>query len=276
MLLSHMDEISQMISIITIISFLPICLFIFYKQPVGIAYAILLSLPLFSTIIISWLRIYNGWHSDFVSSLWISIATGLLLFCMLSVFSINIRRITILFLPYMALFALSATIWGYFIRFDIDLSLSHPFNHAWLAIHIISSLITYALITLAAMAALAVYIRQWALKAKRKSKLIDALPFMADGEILQINLMIISEIILGAGLVSGIATQIMQGGIWFDFDHKILLSLLAFIILSILLFSHFKFGIRGQKAARILLLCYLIVTMSFIGVKFITDVLIGG
>ena len=69
--------------------------------------------------------------------------------------------------------------------------------------------------------------------------------------------------------------MLFRSGGLFSIDHKILLSFSAFILLGILLFAHFKTGIRGQKAARILLLCYLLVTMGFPGLKFVTDVLIG-
>ena len=34
-------------------------------------------------------------------------------------------------------------------------------------------------------------------------------------------------------------------------------------------------GLRGQSAARLILLAYLLLTLAYLGVKFVTDVLIG-
>lgn len=270
-----MKELSHIMSIVAFASFLPICVFALRKHPSGYIYWLLLLCPLVVSIAFCLHRTLNSWHSDFVTSLWVSIATALTLFTLISVRSMDMRRLTILFLPYMALFAASAIMWSFLLGFDtVDAPMAST-NSVWLLIHIVSSVLTYALITLAATSALAVYIREWALKAKRKSDYIDLLPSMADGERLQIRLMVMSEIILGAGLLSGVATQFMISGGWISLDHKILLSLAAFVVLGVLLFAHFKTGIRGQKAARVLLLCYLLVTMGFPGLKFVTDVLIG-
>jgi ABC-type uncharacterized transport system permease subunit len=39
--------------------------------------------------------------------------------------------------------------------------------------------------------------------------------------------------------------------------------------------AHFWIGIRGRRAARIVLLAYLLITLAYPGVKFVTDVVLS-
>ena len=59
------------------------------------------------------------------------------------------------------------------------------------------------------------------------------------------------------------------------FDHKTVLSVLTFVIIGVLLLLNRGSGLRGRRAARIVLLAYLLIALAFPGVKFVTDVLIG-
>jgi ABC-type uncharacterized transport system permease subunit len=56
-------------------------------------------------------------------------------------------------------------------------------------------------------------------------------------------------------------------------DHKTVLTVAAFVVIGGLLFAHFKSGLRGRKAARVVLLAYLLLTLGYPGVKLVTDVL---
>jgi ABC-type uncharacterized transport system permease subunit len=46
-------------------------------------------------------------------------------------------------------------------------------------------------------------------------------------------------------------------------------------VIGILLLARYRNGIRGRRAARLALLAYLLLTLAYPGVKFVTDVLIG-
>ena len=84
-----------------------------------------------------------------------------------------------------------------------------------------------------------------------------------------------SAIVLGCGLVSGMASQYFVDGSLFPFDHKAVLSLIALAVIIVLLVVHRRTGIRGRRAARIVLLAYLLLTLAYPGVKFVTDVLLS-
>ena len=58
-------------------------------------------------------------------------------------------------------------------------------------------------------------------------------------------------------------------------NHKTVLSLVAFVVIGILLVAHFRTGIRGRRASRLVLLAYLLLTLGYPGVKFVTDILLA-
>ena len=82
-------------------------------------------------------------------------------------------------------------------------------------------------------------------------------------------------IVLALGLASGAGAQYFIDGSLVHLDHKIVLSLLTFVVLLALLAAHFWIGIRGRRAARIVLLAYLLITLAYPGVKFVTDVVLS-
>ena len=83
-----------------------------------------------------------------------------------------------------------------------------------------------------------------------------------------------TEVVLGLGLLTGIATQFFETGGMLEFNHKTILSLVAFAVIGILLIAHHRTGIRGRRASRMVLLAYLLVTLGYPGVKFVTDILL--
>ena len=71
------------------------------------------------------------------------------------------------------------------------------------------------------------------------------------------------------------ALQYGETGTLLVLDHKTILTITAFAVIGGLLIAHFKTGLRGRKAARIVLLAYLLLTLGYPGVKFVTDVILA-
>ena len=134
---------------------------------------------------------------------------------------------------------------------------------------------TYGLCTLAAVAAAAAFLQERALKGKRPTALSRVLPSISDASRLQVRLLAVSEAVLALGIATGMARGYLSNGRWLQFDHKTLLSGLAFLAIGALLVLHYRSGLRGQRAARLVLVAYLLLTLAYPGVKFVTDVLIG-
>ncbi|HEY4636208.1 MAG TPA: cytochrome c biogenesis protein CcsA, partial [Rhodospirillales bacterium] len=117
------------------------------------------------------------------------------------------------------------------------------------------------------------FLQDRALKLKRPTAMTRVLPSVADCEDLLVRLLVLGEIVLAIGLMTGMAVQMRETGHLLKFDHKTVLTVAAFAVIGGLLIAHFKTGLRGRMAARIVLLGYLLLTLGYPGVKFVTDVM---
>ncbi len=210
------------------------------------------------------------WHTSLSGALWVTIAASLALFMLVAALVRDAWRLTPLLLPYLIVLGALATIW--------QQAPERPLIAApamWLDLHILVSVATYGLLTIAAVAGFAVLVQERALKGKRRGALNQILPAIASCERLQVGLLAASEAVLGLGLLTGMATQYFVSGAVLAFDHKTLFSLLAFAVIGALLVAQAKSGIGGRRAARLVLLAYLLLTLAYPGVKFVTDVLLA-
>lgn len=216
-------------------------------------------------------RSQNAWQADFSTSIWVTIAVTMALFLIFSALVRSVWRLAPLLSSYMLVLALIGFAWQHGPRATGPL----PDNAGLLILHIAFAVTTYGLATLAAVAAWAAFIQERALKRKDRAPLGGALPSITDCDRLVIRFLGIGEAVLGLGLFSGIILNVMHGAPALSFDHKTVFTLAAFVIIGVLLFAGAKHGLRGRKAARIVLLAYLLLTLGYPGVKFVTDVLIG-
>lgn len=211
-----------------------------------------------------------GWQTGFAAALWVTIAGCLLAFLMLSAVTRNAHRLSCLLMPYLLILSLSAAVWG---GTTAETLQGQP--PAWIVLHIATSVLTYVLLTLAAIAGASVVIHEGALRRKKRFPILDRLPSSADSERLELRLLLASEAVLGLGIISGMAVQYLLNGAILSFDHKTLFSFLAFAVIGVLLIAHYRVGVRGRQAARIVLVGYLLITLGYPGVKFVTDILIA-
>jgi ABC-type uncharacterized transport system permease subunit len=221
----------------------------------------------------AWSIVQTGdtWRTGLSTALWVTVAICLWLFAGLAVLSREAWRLAPLLLPYMLILALFAAA----LRHAPQGGLTEHAPTVWVSVHIGVSVITYGLVTVAAVAALAAFLQERALKAKRPTALTRTLPSMADCERLLVGLLAFGEAVLAVGLASGMAVQYEETGRLLIFDHKILLTMAAFVVIGVLLSAHYVSGLRGRQAARVVLVAYLLLTLGYPGVKFVTDVLLA-
>lgn len=213
----------------------------------------------------------DNWHTNLSAALWVSIAVSMALFAVLTLTTAQAWRLTPLLLPYLLLLGGFGTI---FSQHD-ERPLVGTAPAVWLELHIVVSVVTYGLSTMAAVAVLAAFLQERALKTKRPNGLTRLLPSVVDSERLSFKLLVASEVVLGLGLISGMATLYFETGSLLKLDHKILLSLLTFAVIGGLLLAQRLYGLRGRLAARFVLLAYLLLTLAYPGVKFVTEVLLS-
>ena len=212
-----------------------------------------------------------GWQTGLSTALWLTILTCLILYAALAYWERDAWRLTPLLLPYLLILGVLATIWSQV----PGKPLAGGAPLAWIGTHILVSVATYGLITLAAVAALAAAVQDRALKSKKRTRLAGLLPSVSSSEALLVRLLITSEIILTLGLATGMATLYFATGDIVVFDHKSSLTIAVFVVLGVLLLLHFKSGVRGRSATRLVLLAYLLLTLGYPGVKFVTDIILG-
>jgi ABC-type uncharacterized transport system permease subunit len=216
-------------------------------------------------------QIGGPWHTGFAMALWVTIAATMALFLVLALVTRHAWQLAPLLLPYLTVLAVAALVW----QRAPERPVPGAVPAGWLDAHIVFAVATYGLLTIGAVAGLAVFLQERALKAKRPTALTRLLPAVAASEILEVRLLALAEAVLALGLLSGMAAAHFLGGGLLPFDHKTLFSLAAFVVIGILLFARYRRGMRGRRAARLALLAYLLLTLAYPGVKFVTDVLIG-
>ncbi|MEQ8252792.1 MAG: cytochrome c biogenesis protein CcsA [Oceanibaculum nanhaiense] len=216
-------------------------------------------------------QMYGRWYADLSGALWVTVAATMVLFAGLSLIVPASRRLAPLLLPYLVLLGILATV----LR-PIE---AGPFPGTvpglWTQAHIVMSVMAYALLTLSAVSGFAVFLQERALKRKQPTKLTRLLPAVAEGERLQIGLLVLAEILLGLGVATGMAVNWTKGGGVLALDHKSILSIIAFGVVLALLLAHWLTGLRGRMAARLMLIAFLLLTLAYPGVKFVADILLG-
>ncbi|GAB6053628.1 cytochrome c biogenesis protein CcsA [Magnetospira thiophila] len=221
----------------------------------------------------AWVAVHlsGNWTGDLSTTLWVTVCASLWVYGFLAIFMDEIWKLRLLLVPYLIFLALIATVWiGLAAR---PLTGDAPLR--WVEVHIVVSVLTYALVTLAAIAAFGAMLQAQALKRKRPNALTRHLPSVADCESLQVKLLLAGELVLALGLMTGVATLYGSSGTYFSLDHKSLLSITAFLVIAGLLFAQFQSGVRGRVAARLVLVAYLLLSLGYPGVKFVSDVLLG-
>jgi ABC-type uncharacterized transport system permease subunit len=230
----------------------------------------LLGVALAGSVVRALHALTPAWHTSLSGALWITMAASIALFGVLAALTRDAWRLSPLLMPYLILLGAVATFWQQAPERPLA-----PAPAIWLDLHILVSVATYGLLTIAAVAGFAVLVQERALKSKRRGRLNLLLPSIAACETLQVRLLIASELILALGLSTGMATQYFVSGRILAFDHKTLLSLMTFAVIGALLLLQARNGVGGRRAARFVLLAYLLLTLAYPGVKFVTDVLLA-
>jgi ABC-type uncharacterized transport system permease subunit len=222
-----------------------------------------------------WHLIATGWQAGLFANLWVVIAATLLIFGLVVATDRIAMALAALLGPYLLVIAGLAGLAGWVAAPEASAAASIP----WFTIHILLAVGSYSLMTITAIAALAVVLQERAMKKRRQGWVMRRLPPIAATELLQRRLLWMAAIAMGLALASGLANEFMDTGHLFilphQMAHKILLSVLAFAVILVFLILHQATGLRGRLAARWLMTGYLLLTLAYPGVKFVRDVLLG-
>ena len=263
---------TMLLSISALVALVPAALLPYRRRPGrDMLFWLLLAVAVAGPLLWVWVAFLPGWRTGLAAALWATVTATLVLFALAAVVTRDGWRLAALLLPYLFILGILATIW----QDQPERPLETAAPAAWVQLHIVFSVITYAVLTLAAVAGLAGYLQDRALKAKRSNMLVGRMPSIADAEMLQVRLLGVCAAVMGLGLLSGMTIQYFNSGDLLIFNHKTLFSLATFAVIVGLLAAHWRSGVRGRRAARMVLLAYLLLTLAYPGVKFVNDVLIG-
>jgi ABC-type uncharacterized transport system permease subunit len=236
-----------------------------------VAFWALLGLAVAGPVLWAAWQLTDSWRTNLSADLWVGIAASQVLFAVVCSVHRQAWRLTPLLMPYLILLGLFACLFAS----APGQPMAETAPSGWLDSHILLSVATLGLLTVAASAAVATFLQAAALKNKRPNRLTRMLPAVNDSERLFERLLLLSEAILGLGVLTGMATQFAESGSLLSLTHKTLLSLLAFAIIGALLIGRRVCGVRGQLAVRVVLVAYTLVILGYFGVKFVKQVLLS-
>ncbi|MCK5831393.1 MAG: cytochrome c biogenesis protein CcsA [Methylococcales bacterium] len=138
--------------------------------------------------------------------------------------------------------------------------------------HILSSIIAFSLLNIAALQAIFLAIQDQQLRKHPPKKIILTLPPLQTMESLLFQMISTGIIFLSVSLVSGfifIDNLFAQ-----HLAHKTVLSILAWFIFSSLLFGRIRYGWRGQTAIQWTLIGFTFLLLAYFGSKMVLELIL--
>ena len=130
-------------------------------------------------------------------------------------------------------------------------------------IHVITSVLAYALLGLATLQALLLALQSRALKMRRLKGIIEALPALTRMERVLFDLITMGMILLTLSIVSGLLFVFHAHDLYLS--TKVLLALMTWLIFGALLWGHRYRGWRGRRAERWTLGGSLLLLLTYYG-----------
>ncbi|WLF84737.1 inner membrane protein YpjD [Moraxella sp. ZY210820] len=142
-----------------------------------------------------------------------------------------------------------------------------------LDIHIILSLSAYAVLLMATIHALLMWIQNRELKKKQKRLWVNLLPSVQTMERLLFDLIITGFATLTLALAVGLLT--VEDILGQHVAHKTFFSIVSWIVYGTLLIGHYYWGWRGKKAIHFTIIGFALLALGFIGSKFVLEMILG-
>jgi ABC-type uncharacterized transport system permease subunit len=167
--------------------------------------------------------------------------------------------------PLAAITVLSAALWP---------EAAQPVTRDWrVALHVLLSLFSGGLLTLAALQAALLAWQEARLHRHQTRPALPGLPPVLVMERLQFRLIGVGFALLSASLLSGL--WFLEDWLSQHLAHKTVLSITAWLIFGGLLLGRWRVGLRGRQATRWTLFGYGFLILAYFGSKFVLELLLG-
>ncbi|MGJ8678871.1 cytochrome C assembly family protein [Paraglaciecola sp.] len=142
-----------------------------------------------------------------------------------------------------------------------------------LIIHVSLALFAYACLGIAFLYALQLFYINLRLKEKNASILHSSLPPLMAVEHILFKLLLVGTVLLTLSLISGFI--FLDNMFTKEQAHKTVLSLIAWVIYTTIVFGHAKFGWRGKPVITSTIIGSVILTLAYFGSRFVREVLLN-
>jgi len=142
-----------------------------------------------------------------------------------------------------------------------------------LRFHILISILSYSLFSIAAIHAVLLAIQNKFLRNKHPGGFIRALPPLETMESLLFQMIAIGFILQSLSLITGIIY--LEDIFKQHLVHKTILSIAAWCVFAVLLWGRWKFGWRGRTAIRWTLSGFIILLLSYFGSKMVLEIFLN-
>ena len=152
-----------------------------------------------------------------------------------------------------------------------------PLSHTDLAafrLHLLISLLSYSLFTIASLQALMLALLERRLHGGALPAYLQSLPPLLTMERLLFRLITAGFLLLTLTLASGMLFSEELFGRPLQFTHKVIFGILAWLIFAALLAGRQLYGWRGRVALRWTLAGFLTLILAYIGSKFVLEVIL--
>jgi len=148
-----------------------------------------------------------------------------------------------------------------------------PAHAMELKIHILMSLMAYALLTIAAVHAVVLSIQDRHLRNRKPGGFIRALPPLQTMENLLFQMIGLGFFLHSLSLITGMIY--LDDMFAQNVAHKTILSVVAWFVFATLLWGRWRFGWRGSTAIRWTLVGFFVLLLAYMGSKWVTEIILG-
>ena len=141
-----------------------------------------------------------------------------------------------------------------------------------LDLHIVSSILAYSLLTIAAFQAVLLAVQDRHLHNRQPGGIIRALPPLQTMERLLFRMIAVGFVLLSISLLSGLV--FLEDLFAQHLIHKTVLSIAAWGVFGVLLWGRWKLGWRGRLAIRWTLAGFATLMLAYFGSKFVLELVL--
>jgi ABC-type uncharacterized transport system permease subunit len=142
-----------------------------------------------------------------------------------------------------------------------------------LQVHILTSIIAYSFLAIAALQALLAGYQNWQLKHKHQNVLMRTMPALETMEKLLFKLIWVGEILLTASLLTGF--YVYDDFFAQQLIHKVTFSIVAWLVYAVLIFGRYHYGWRGQRAINWTWIGFSAILLGYLGSKFVIEFILS-